>query len=722
MDRIKNPPTINVPACSLQDNSQPPLPVSQATNVSALPSSNNVTQDDRLDDIDIYLHGELQGKHLIIYLEKFLPTETKKRTFVNIHFCTTGKSLPGNFKGIIKLDRQYFKGLYFNWFGFRSEGNEITNSIIESGKFSLSWFKFDMSKVLWVGTTIDGLYEGKPSTMKAVSFSCINISYGSLKNLIIIDHDSTCIENANFSASRLENVKFTCGNKYYNFEKTSFINITASNLTFDKVKLVSDVNFTGANIDNLLFLQMSDLSGLVAENYKPRSIRLSPVMVKDDKNIDLYLDSINNSRSGAILFKIMDTVKIDAIWVDWLEQIVEWTSSIADLQQAWMRSATLRESIITQCFNKKCANSALITSFREKWLSDYGKTSVLPKTLHNEIIKSLRHKNDNHLIRNQFLVNQFIGTDADLRERFFKIHPISAIKSYIEQHIFESNHEGNIFPNIFFNHTNGEAMYISPTDFSLLVTENQIPVHYALLKHQPGSEAKIIFFPCAPEKLHSFLTHFPALHDLWSRAGINLAPIISFLFSAQLDLNNDENARTMKIKEHLISLLTRKSTAPMKITGHDDQLLLGSVLRRFYATEENAVAVARQLRHELIVLTVERLALKSNELQDNEKKVAAYLLLIRMAAEMSSERYCGIEEDSPEALRRLADILIDDLVEFWPGIIDKITAGHWKTCLFPGHSNAFPCSAILADKIGAWLPGAASGEKIRKMVQQFYPL
>ncbi|MFT4271911.1 MAG: hypothetical protein QM578_12935 [Pantoea sp.] len=722
MDRIKIFPTVNVPACSSQDNRQPSTPVSQVTNVSALPGSNNVTQDDRLDDIDIYLHGELQGKHLIIYLEKFLPIETKTRIFVNIHFSTIGNGLPGRFKGVVKLNKHHFKGMYFNCFTFLNKKNEITNSIIEAGMLPLNWHKFIMSEVLWIGTTIDGLYKGKPSTMNYVKFSNINISNGSLKNIIIVDYDDTCIENANFTSSRLENVKFTCNNEYYNFENTSFTNITASNLTFDKVKLVSNVNFTDANIDNLLFLQMSDLSGLVAENYKPRSIRLSPVMVKDDENIDLYLDSINNSQSGAILFKIMDTVKIDAIWVDWLEQIVEWSGSIAGLQQAWVRSATLRESIITQCFNEKCANSALIISFREKWLSDYGKTSVLPKTLHNEIINLLRQKNDNYLIHNQFLVNQFIGTDADLRERFFKIHPVSAIKSYIEQHIFESNHEGNIFPHIFFNHINGESMYISPSDFSLLITESQTPVHYALLKHQPESEDKIIFFPCTPEKLHSFLTHFPALHDLWSRAGMNLAPIISFLFSAQFAWNNDENARAMKIKEHLISLLTRKSTARMKITGHDDQLLLGSVLRRFYATEESAVAVARQLRHELIVLTVERLAQKSNELQDNEKKVAAYLLLIRMAAEMSSKRYCGIEEDSPEALRRLADILIDDLVAFWPGIIDKITAEHWKMCLFPGDSNAFPCSAILADKIGAWLPGAASGEKIRKMVQQFYPL
>ncbi len=85
MDRIKSFPTVNVPACSSQDNRQPSLPVSQVTNASTLPTSNTATQDDRLDDIDVYLHGELQGKHLIIYLEKYLPIETKTRTFVNIH-------------------------------------------------------------------------------------------------------------------------------------------------------------------------------------------------------------------------------------------------------------------------------------------------------------------------------------------------------------------------------------------------------------------------------------------------------------------------------------------------------------------------------------------------------------------------------------------------------------------------------------------------------------
>lgn len=722
MDRINRHSIENMPASPSQDNSRTSLPVSLATNVSALPTSNIATRDDSLDDIDVYLHGELQGKHLVTYLEIYLPIETKTRTFVNIYFCGMGNNLPGNFKGIIKLDKQWFKGLYFTWFRFHSKGSEITNSIIEAGELSLSWSKFAMNEVLWLGTTIDGLYKGKPSTMRAVNFSGINISYGSLKNIIIIDHDSTCIENAKFIASRLENVTFSSENEYYDFKNVSFNNMTASRLTFDKVNFVSDVNFTGANIDHLLFSQVSNLSGFVAESYKPRSIRLSPVMVQDDKNIDLYLDSINNSRSGAILFKIMDSVKNDAIWVDWLEQIVEWTCSIPGLQQAWMRSASLRESIITQCFNKKCANSALIVSFREKWLSDYGKTSVLPKILHKEIIDSLKDKNDNYLIHNQFLVNQFIETDVVLREKFFNIHPIAAIKAYIEQHIFEANHEGIIFPHIFFNTINGEGMYISPADFSLLLTANQTPVHYALLKHQPGSEDKIIFIPFGPEKLHSFLSHFPALHDLWSRAGINLAPIISFLFSAELDFNHHENARVMQIKEHLISLLTRKSTVTMKLTEQNDQILLGSVLKRFYATEGIEATVARQLRHELIDLTVERLSLKSNELQGDERKVAAYLMLIRMVAEMSSERYCGTEEDSLEAFRRLGDKFIDDLLAFWPGIIDKITTEHWKKCLFPGDSKVFPCSAILADKVGAELPGVASGEKIRKTVQRFYPL
>lgn len=722
MDRIERYSTKSMAGCSSQDNSRRPLPVSQATNVSALPASNIATQEDSMDDIDVYLHGELQGKHLIIYLEQYQPTETKTRTFLNIHFSPTGSSLPGNFKGVIKLDRQCFKGLYFSWFSFRSKENEITNSIIESGALALGWSKFDMSEVLWLGTTIDGLYKGKPSTMQAVNFSGINISHGSLKNIKIIDHDNTCIKNAKFIASRLENVTFSCEEDYYNFKNVSFNNMTASGLTFDKVNLVCDVNFSGVDIDDLLFLKVSNLSGWVTENVKPRSIRLSPVMVQNDKNIDLYLDSINNARSGAILFKTMDTVKIDALWIDWLEQIVEWIDSIPGLQQAWIRSASLRESIITQCFDPRCAYSALIISFRDNWLSDYGKTSRLPTILYDKAINSLRNKNDNYLIHNQFLVNQLIMTDSDLRERFFKIHPIATIKAYIEKHIFESDHEGLIFPHIFFNHINGVALYISPSDFALLLTDSKTPVHFSLLQHQPMTTDKIVFLPSEPEKLHSFLTHFPALYDLWSRAGINLSPIISFLFSEQPALNHHENTRVVQIRNHLISLLTRKSTVPMKLTDDDDQLLLGSVLRRFYASKGSAARIAETLRNELVDLTVESLSLKNNELQDNDKKVAAYLLLIRMAADISSERYCGQEGDSPEALRWLAAKCIDDLLAFRPGTIDKITEKNWQESLFPGSSDAFPCSAILADNVGICLPDVPAGEEIRKTVRQFYPL
>ncbi|ORM87813.1 hypothetical protein HA50_28150 [Pantoea cypripedii] len=331
---------------------------------------------------------------------------------------------------------------------------------------------------------------------------------------------------------------------------------------------------------------------------------------------------------------------------------------------------------------------------------------------------------EQELLDYQFPINQLIAEHPELRAKFYQQTPIKDFVSYIEKVMMMEDADAP--HQIFYNPKNKTALYLPAKDFSELLHASETPEGYALLQYQaePGKESKVTDIPAALTNLSSVLEVFPMLHSLWSRSGGIFTPVIRFLFSHVAGLDSLQKKRAAEIEKHMVSLLMRRVDASTKLIEPADESLMCDLLEPFYRTQTDEDRDnAKALRWKLIEVGQHRLALSLKDFSDAEQKIIAGMIIIRMLADLFSTRFYAEEEDSANAPRQLAKLLIDDLQAFRPGMINPADAEEWKERLIPKSvDKTYPCSAIVAAMVASYQFPGERGAELNKAIKHHYPL
>ncbi|ADU71579.1 hypothetical protein [Pantoea sp. At-9b] len=758
-------PPINIPSGSMPSTSQNtpevPLPVIDISSSSATLSSNSNKPTSTTLIID---QETLRKEGFEKYAYKDKNKDDEVRYFIGISFSNHKKDQPGQYNKKMRFNNDDFKDLNFSWCIHLSTDNILTNSKISTSKRCLSWLKFSMDSFNWEGTSIDGDYYGMVSKFTCVNFSNIKMSGGTLKNLHITDSDKDLISLADLTNSTIENVTISGSEgSQMMMREVNFSGMRAKNFTWDSVNCTHNVNMTNVTIKGFNFKRKNNLKGVNFGELQQGRITLDADMVSNQENIILNLDQIKapvDSKSNVItlnplkdhtdltekniekntteqivlnlfpsqnmdgnarLLNTLNTCEDPAILTLFAEQIVDMITTKPSLTHAFSHSTTIRYSLINWLCSPRLHHSTLIHDFFSSQLVAICKDAFLPQPLHKEAYHFLDSLDENHLIDYQLAVNQLMGDHENLRHAYYRQQPLSEIKNHVAR--FFTPKTENLY-HIFYHQDSETALYIAEEDFNAMLACKHIPTAFALLKYKPHRQDSVRFIDNKNKELGRILNYFPTLHLLWTLSTINLAPVITKLLDIRSG-NKNKFERIQEITHLLILCLHRKTTRAMDLTGYQDQLWLGEVVKKYCSedakdADDNKTRIRQ--REYLVELVEQQLQKKNVSLSPEEQKVTSLFILMKMMVDLSSADYCGNARDSPQPFRQLAKEFLDDLATVWPGFIDTVTAQDWRNRLFPNQTDAFPCTGILADIMREYIPDIAAGSKIAEIVKMHYPL
>lgn len=758
-------PHINIQSGSTPSTSQTtPQALLPVTNITFSPTtlssnSNSPTSTELTIDQDTI---QREGFEKYAYKDKNKDDEV--RYFIGMSFSHNKKGQPGLYNKKMRFNNDVLKDLSFNWCTHLTKDNTLTNCKISTSKGCLSWLKFSMDSFNWEGTSIDGYYHDRVSKFTCVNFSNIKMSGGTLKNLHITDSDRDLISLADFTNTTIENVTISGSSESQMvMREVNFSGMRAKSFTWDSVNCIHDVNMTNVIIKGFNFKRQNNLKGVNFGELQSGRITLDPDMVSNLKNITLNLDQIKapvasknnfimltalkdhaeltkknidkntaeqivlnlfpseNMDGNAWLLNTLNTCEDPAILTIFAEQIVAMITTIPALSWAFSHSTTVRYSLINWLCSPRLHHSTLIHDFFSSQLVAMCKDTFLPQPLHNDVYHFLDSLDENELIDYQFSVNQLMGEYEYLRHAYYRQQPLSEIKDYVARFITPKTE--NLY-HIFYHQDSETALYIAEEDFNAMLVCKHIPTVFALLKYEPHRQDSVRFIDNKNQELGRILDHFPTLHLLWTLSTINLAPVITELL--YIPPGNDNKSERIKEITHLLILcLHRKTTSAMDLTGEQDQLWLGEVIKNYcseYAKDADDYKTRIRRREYLVELVEQQLEKKNATLSPEEQKATSLFILMKMMVDLSSADYCGNERDSPQPFRQLAKEFLDDLAKVWPGFIDTETAQDWRNRLFPNQTDALPCTGILADILREYISDIAAGRKIAEIVKMHYPL
>jgi uncharacterized protein YjbI with pentapeptide repeats len=694
------------------------LPV--INNTSALPSSNAPSVVNILNADNVTQLEDITGETFIDYMHNTRPHDQRPRTFRDLGFGYKSFK-PGAFYEPLIFNGDTFIDLKFNNHYVTSR-MEMNNCLIKAEKHKLLWAGMVLKNTSMDGTIIDGLYQGERGVFRCCEFSYATMVNCKLKNLVIFDDGSQLMDGVDFSNSELQNVKISGGFQYdYGLEDISFRKVKATDFTLDNVDCRRNVDFTDINIDKFSPSGRCNLSGINFGDYRLGSITINPDMFASLRDIDLYLDSINNTESGALFFKILATLKNNVVRCDFAEQLVAMLNGDSLLAETYRNSTSLKLSFIKEMSNNCYAGSTIIKDFFDRELLNHSKNALLSDSPHVDLSELFMKLKEEELLNYQFPINQLIKSNSELRDKFYRQTPIKDFVSYIENEMMLEDPDAP--HQIFYNPDNKTALYLPAEDFIGLLYASQTPERYALLRYQPDEEKTVADMPAGLTNISSVLEVFPKLHSLWSRSGGIMTPVIRFLFSHSSGLESLQKDRATEIENHMVSLLMRKVDTSTKLITAADESLLCEILEPFYRAETDEDRnKAKALRWQLIEVAQHRLALSRKTFSDDEQKIIAGMIIIRMLADLFSTRFYAEEEDSANAPRQLARDLIDDIQQFRPDMINPVNANEWKERLMPQSGSTYTCSAIVAEMVASYKIPGEYGAEMNKAIRLHYPL
>nr|WP_310618033.1 hypothetical protein [Pantoea cypripedii] len=705
----------------LQTGALPPLAIKNST--ATLASNTPLALNDPDADNIIALE-DITGETFIDYMHDIRPYDQRPRTFRGVSFGRGLDYKPGDFKEPLPFNKDTFYDLNFRGY-YTNHGIEMRNCLITTEEDNLIWFASNFRDSCWQGSTIDGLYQGQKSTITDCSLSQVDMSGCILKNLHIVDKAQCLMQQTNFSNCVFEDLTFYSNRtQQYKFMNVSFRDLQAGKFALNNVNCLENVDFTHAKIDKLSLLEGTTLTGVILSDDAPDLIKLDPDMFNNITAIDRHLDSINNPVTGALFFKTLASINNNAVRCAFAEQLVAMLDGEGVLAEAYRNITTLKLSFMKELSNSCYSGSEIIKDFFDRELLNHSKNALLSDTPHADISELLLKLKEEELLNYQFPINQLIKADSELRDKFYRQTPIKDFVTYIEEQIMMEDADAP--HQIFYNPDNKIALYLPAQDFQGLLRDSQTPERYALLhyKAEPGKDEIVTDIPAGFKFLGSVLEVFPMLHSLWSRSGGIFTPVIRFLFSHAPDLESEQKNKAAKIEKHMIALLMRKVDASSKLIEPGDESLLCEILEPFYRTQTDEDRDnAKALRWKMIEIAQHRLALGSKTFSDAEQKIIAGMIIIRMLADLFSTRFYAEEEDSANAPRQLARLLINDLQAFRPGMINPDDAEEWKERLIPKSVvKTYTCSSIVAAMVASYQFPGEQGAEMNKAIKLHYPL
>lgn len=706
---------------SAEDLQAGPLSRPAINNISAFPSSTISSPTNTLNADNITERVDITDRTFVDYMHNIRPHDPRPRTFRGLGFGYDHSCKPGAFYEPLTFNGDIFYDLNFR--GHCTNCRiEMKDCIITADENQLIWYGSNFKNSSWKGATIDGSYKGQQSTIRDCELSQTDMTGCKIKDLHIVDNASCQIEQTDFSRCEFDNVTFSNGSsEKFKFKDVSFKGIQAGKFVLENVNCLENVDFTNARIDKLSLLEGTKLTGAIFGDNAPDVIKLDPDMFYGITQIDRHLNSINNTDTGALFFNSLASLDNNALRCAFAEQLVAMLDGDSLLAETYRHSTSLKLSFIREMTSNCYKDSEIIKDFIDRELLNHSKNALLSDTPHTDLSELLMKLKEEALLDYQFPINQLITAHPELREKFYQKTPIKDFVSFIEKEMMIEDDDAP--HHIFYSQDNKKALYLPATDFRDLLRSSQTPERYALLCYQPDEKKIVTDIPAVFSDLSSVLEDFPKLHSLWSRSGGIMTPVIRFLFSHSPGLDSLQKNRAAEIENHMISLLRRKVDASTKLTKGADECLLSEILVPFYLAEtKDDRNNARQLRWQLIELTQQRLALSHKKFTDDEKKVIAFMITIRLLTELFSTRFYAEEEESAYAPRQLARCLIDDLMAFWPGIIDPVDAADWQERLVPELTKTYTCSSIVADMIATCRIRGERDAEINKAIKLHYPL
>ncbi|MEG3131775.1 hypothetical protein SC171_27190 [Pantoea cypripedii] len=719
INNINNSVTPLVSSTSENNTTPQPVPIG-ISNVNTLPRSMTVTTDNAMEINHSSVQNEVTPETFVDFMNKRNATTVTPTTFRNINFSIFSDNdykFPLHFNGDTFIDARF---PFFNHDG--------TQDVIFNGctfvtrEHELLWGKLNFKNTNWQGSTINGLYKGSKSEITSCFLNNVDMSGCTLKNFSIYDSDHELIIRANFDNCVMEDMVFygermSYGVCYYRIEDTSFRNMQATNLEWDVVECVKNVDLTNAKLTDFLPLGGTDLSGVIWGDYQPRQSTIGSAMFDSEEKIDISLDSLNNHESGALFLNTLDSITNLVVKRDFGEQLVEKIRNLPLLSATFAHSRTLRQSIITHLAQPGYAESPAIQTFIRDELLKEGHDIIIPPSLRPIMLHIFSAMEESKLLDYQFMVNQLIAEYPSLRQKLYQLTPIKEFIYHIEEKIMMPDKDS--LYHIFYHPDDRKtALYIPAEDYKGLMESNQAPQLYSFLRYQPDKDDIVTDKAATIKRQSRVLSEFPALHELWIRAAGLFTPIIHALFEQGDKLDAAQTARAAEIKNHLISIIKRQADNTVKLTDEKDACLLSEIMAPFYIDGDHA----RNLREQLIELIQQQLGLSSKNFPDREQKIIALRIIIRMLPDIFSTRYYSIEEMSPYAPRQLAKKLLDDLVTFAPEILDVAEAKVWRDRLVTDQESEFTCSAALATRMGNYQIPGERGQEMNKAIKLYYPL
>jgi hypothetical protein len=718
---IQSTPPVT-PSSSGENTPPPVLPVT-INNVETVPKSIAATSREAMEVDSVSVQNDVTPETFVAFMNKRKSTSPTPVTFRNLKFSPYATYNLREYRGPLHFKNDKFIDLELYCFNISKGMNvKFNDCIIETGEHKLNWLKVDFGQTHWQGSTIDGSYKGSRSEIKSCYFSDADMSQCTLKNFRIYDSDTRRIEGAKFTDSIMTNMAFEGFRgfddvSYYEFEDTSFRNMQATDLIWDAVKCVKNVDLTNAKITNFSPLGGSEFTDARFGIYEKSMITINPAMFNDVRKIDPYLDSINNVEMGALFLHTLDSIPDKAVKHDFAEQLIQMIKNEPALSATYASSITLRQSLITHLAHPDYDTSPGIQKFIRDELLKEGNDILIPERLRPFMYHVLSTLEDSELLGRQFIVNQLIAEYPSLKERFYQITPIKEFVKYLENEKTMTG-ENSVY-HIFYNPDDMKtALYLPVAEYKKLVEANQVPQHFSFLQYRAGEENRIIEESATVERQSRVLSEFPALHSLWSRADGLFTPVIHSLFERSNTLDAGEFARAQQIKNQIISTFKHKSYRTRRLDLKNDANLLSEIFSPFYIDGSNA----DNARWQLVELMQRELSPKIKQFPEHEQKTIALLCLIKTLSDVFYTRYCTMTDKSPYAPRQLTLKLIEDLKAFAPEAISASEAALWTSLLMSISENELSSSMELSRRMASYQISGNHGEEMNKIMQLYYPL
>ncbi|MEG3131774.1 hypothetical protein SC171_27195 [Pantoea cypripedii] len=717
-----NSVTAITPPSSGENNQPKPVPL-VVSNINIHPVSNAVQKDTQREPAQTAVRRVVTAETFVEHMNTRSETGSTPTTFLNIKFSPFATHDPRLYKGLLHFKEDTFIGVEFRNFNIGGkEKVKFHYCTFVTGDNELAWLKLDLTNTDWEGSTIDGLYNGSRTTLKVCYFTKVNMSHCKLKDFKINDSDTRLIYKATFDYSSMENLVFEGFRhldeaSYYKIEKSSFRNVNATNLTWDAVRCVKNVDLTNAKITNWSLLGGTELTHTEYGIYEKLTITINPAMFDDIRKIVPYLDSVNTLRIGALFLHTLDSIPHETVKQDFAEQLLRMIENVPALSVAYASLITLRQSIINQLSHADYATSPEIQSFIRGELLKEGNDILIPENLRPIMYSELCLLEDSELLSRQFIVNQLIAEYPALKERFYQITPIKEFITHLEGKTIAN--KDRIY-HIFYNPNDRRtALYLPTAEYKKLIeSKKEVPQNFSFLQYQPGGKNVIVDKPVTIERQSRVLSAFPALHSLWSRADGLFTPVINSLFENDITLDAIELSRALNIKNQMISMLKYNSYQRLELNLENDAPVLSEILFPFNvegADGDNA-------RWRLVELMQRELSPKISHFSDREQKTIAFMCLIKTLSNIFYTRYCTVKDKSPYAPRLLAHKLIEDLKAFAPEAISENEATFWSKLLLSNPKDELAKSIALSDRMKNHQISGEHGEEMTKIMQIYYPL